>query len=367
MAAIQRFYRNHRGPINKAVMLITLFLGVFIFVNYLYGYIAPFFIGFLISLLADRPITFLRSKLKIGRGISALIFILVFVFGISFFGYWIVNTAYEQGVGYVSKIPQYSEDIARLFNSWRGKFDHVITLIPNEWISVSESAFSSLMSNLGGVISSGVKSGSAGIAYFVPNAIMMILLTIISAFFFIKDKDLIYKTILNHTPIVIKRNFEIVRTGLFRALFGYIKAQLIIMSVTSSIIILGLTILRHPFSVFLGILIGLVDALPIFGSGAVFWPWALLSVINCNIPYAVGLMAIYGVVFITRQVIEPKVLSSQIGIHPLLTLISIYVGLKIFGVLGFFIGPMVCVISKIILGLDFKDEVSEDKEPEEDL
>lgn len=90
--------------------------------------------------------------------------------------------------------------------------------------------------------------------------------------------------------------------------------------------------------------IGFVDALPILGSGTVMLPWAIISAVNGDINLAIGLFILYIVVLVCRQVIEPKIVSSKIGIHPIFTLLAMYTGFRISGVLGLFIGPIMLII-----------------------
>jgi len=120
------------------------------------------------------------------------------------------------------------------------------------------------------------------------------------------------------------------------------------MSITSCIIIIGLVIIQYPYALFVGLLTAVIDALPIFGSGLVLWPWAALNFIKGNYATGAGLLLIYGVVFITRQSLEPRILGSQIGIHPLLTLMSMYIGLKLFGFIGIILGPAIVIVIKAV-------------------
>jgi sporulation integral membrane protein YtvI len=193
------------------------------------------------------------------------------------------------------------------------------------------------------------KDNSINIVSRIPNLLLIMLLTLISTFFFIADKELISDSIKKHTPEIISKNFVKVRKGILKALTGYVKAQGIIMCITGTIAIIILTVLNYEYAMLVAIIIALIDALPIFGSGFVLWPWIALSFFSSNYKMAVGLLILYGAILFSRQIAEPKVLGSQIGMHPLLTLMSMYVGLKIFGVFGFIIGPVTVIIIKTLL------------------
>ena len=115
---------------------------------------------------------------------------------------------------------------------------------------------------------------------------------------------------------------------------------------TFSICIAGLFLVGSPRPVFLSVIIALIDAIPFFGSGFILWPGALYHAMNGRPYLAAGYMAIYFCVIIMRQIVEPKILGSHIGLHPLVTLFSMFAGLHIFGILGMIIGPIISIILK---------------------
>ena len=111
------------------------------------------------------------------------------------------------------------------------------------------------------------------------------------------------------------------------------------------LVIIGLLLLRVPYAVTIGLLIGLVDLLPYLGTGAVFVPWILYAVVDGSYAFAFGLAVLFGIIVIARQLAEPKIYSSSIGLNPLATLIAIFVGLKLFGIVGLIVGPALLVIA----------------------
>ena len=102
------------------------------------------------------------------------------------------------------------------------------------------------------------------------------------------------------------------------------------------------------YPILMAVLIGLVDALPIVGSGTIIMPWAIISAFNGNIKLAVALVILYLIVIVIRQIIEPKIISNHIGIHPIFTLIAMYTGFKVIGTIGIFIGPIILIILKSV-------------------
>jgi predicted PurR-regulated permease PerM len=107
--------------------------------------------------------------------------------------------------------------------------------------------------------------------------------------------------------------------------------------------------LNFKYAFFIGFTIGLVDALPALGSGFILWPWALYSILTSDYNFGIGLLITYIVIFITRQILEAKIFAKKSGIHPLLIIISMYIGLKVYGFFGFFIGPVVIILIKVMV------------------
>ena len=129
-----------------------------------------------------------------------------------------------------------------------------------------------------------------------------------------------------------------------KALFGYVRAQFIMISITGVVVTIGLLIIGVNYAITIGLLIGLVDLLPYLGVGAAMIPWIMYTFIYGDVSLGIGLSILYGVILIARQTIEPKVLASSVGLEALPTLIALFVGLKLFGVLGLIIGPVSLVI-----------------------
>jgi sporulation integral membrane protein YtvI len=125
---------------------------------------------------------------------------------------------------------------------------------------------------------------------------------------------------------------------------AYLRTQLIIMSIVAVLCVLGLTILRNDYAVLLGIGIAIADALPIIGSGIILVPWSIIMLINGDIFSAAILITTFLLCQVIREVLEPKLIGSRIGIKPLYTLVAMYIGVKLFSIAGFILGPVGLII-----------------------
>lgn len=111
-----------------------------------------------------------------------------------------------------------------------------------------------------------------------------------------------------------------------------------------AILLAGFLLIRQPYSVLLAVLLAVLDFIPIIGSGTVMVPWAVIDVLTGNCVHAVGLMVVWGIVCVFRRVAEPKAVGSQTGLSPILSLVSMYVGMRLAGVLGMILGPVLCLV-----------------------
>lgn len=143
---------------------------------------------------------------------------------------------------------------------------------------------------------------------------------------------------------IFYREFALVSSRLAVVGSAYLKTQGSIMLLTMTICTIGLVLLGNPYSFLLGIVIGLLDALPIFGTGTVLIPWALISIVGGNWGRGLVLLAIYIICYFLREIMEAKMMGDKVGISPLETLISMYIGLQLFGILGFILGPIGLII-----------------------
>lgn len=342
------FYRHYKSIIDKLFQYIVIFLVFYIFIKYILHYVSPFVLAFIISLILEPFVKLLNKYFKLPRGFATIV-IIVGVFAVVIFaGSAIVSKVTEEIKSLTENIPVYQQQIIDTYNNIKIKAETYLYLVPQDIQQSVSNVFDVLLESVIALLSSGVKSGSINFVSKVPSGVMFIIITVIATFFFIKDRYEIESFIIKKTPASIISAFRKLKLHTFGAILGYFKAQLMLMCWTGVICMIVLTIIDSPYALLMAIIISIIDALPVFGSGFILWPWALWNLIAGDYAFAVGLVINYLAVLLTRQVLEPKLVGEQIGIHPLVTLFSIYVGLKVFGVFGFIIGPIIAVLIKAI-------------------
>lgn len=187
----------------------------------------------------------------------------------------------------------------------------------------------------------------------IPNMFINIIITILATYFITSDKFYILDRMEHHLSKrmmgkIIKHMKEITTS-----LGGYLKAEITLSVITFMVVLTGLNIfylidMDVEYPVLMAILIGFVDALPILGAGTIMVPWALILLLNSKSSLAVSIIGLYLLTIVIKQFLEPKLVSKNIGIHPIFTLISMYTGFKIIGVIGLLLGPIILIILKNI-------------------
>lgn len=330
-------------------------IGFYIFYKYLFTYIAPFVLGWILSILYNPLVNALNKKLKFPRWFGTIISIFVLLGFFISIGYGIFIKVMQEAKLFADNLPQYLNMVEDALFKINKNIDKLIILLPfgiKEFFINGNNWFADIISAAISLFNPG--AGSVNFFMKIPSSIMLVVISIISSFFFSKDKYVINATFQKYMPKGIYRLFSSLKRDLFGAVAGYFKTQCILMSFTFVICIIGLNIFKSPYALLLAVIIALIDALPFFGSGFILWPAAVISGVLGNYKIMAGYIIIYLIVMLMRQIMEPKVLGTQIGIHPLLTLICMYVGLKILGVFGMILGPLTGVLIKAALEVKIK-------------
>lgn len=331
--------------IKIAGIIIGVTVAVYLSFRFLLPLVAPFVFALLIAMIIDKPVGFLVRKLKWKRIFGAIMMLLLvlLVLGVVVFllGRILMDQLRRLGDNYAEYAESLKVMAARICNFVDGLFG-----------LKGGSSFNFLMTN--------TKRGVDGISDSIIPTVMhssinvvtalvwvftTITLVIMSAVFFSKDMEKMRASVKNS---VFKEEICFIGGRMKEILGTYFKTQFIIMSITSGICILGLYLMGNPYGFLIGILVGLVDAFPVLGTGTVFLPWGVILIFMGRYPEAVGIFAIYLVCYYVRQFLEPKLMGNNLGVSPILMLLSLYLGLVLFGITGVITGPIAAILIREI-------------------
>lgn len=301
------------------------------------GFFAPFVIGWMISVIAYRPVCWLEKRVKMKKKLgSALIIIAVLGGIISLIYFAVVKIATEVG-GFIRDVPSIYQDLENGLRQIGDGLDGVYLRLPEGIQSGIQNTIENLdtyMGTLIGRISEPTVAAAGNLAKKIPSALVSTIVTIVSAYFFIAERDEVIQWLVKVAPESIRKRASLVKENFRYAVGGYFRAQFKIMGVVAVIVFAGLQVLRVNYAILLAILISFVDMLPFFGTGTVLWPWIAYKFLVGNYKMAVALFVLYAVTQLVRQIIQPKLVGDSMGLNPLVTLILLFMGYKIGSVLG---------------------------------
>lgn len=304
----------------------------------------PFIISYLVSLLVNPMVNGLEKRFRLPRGICA---ILVIVLTVGVLGGIVTAIVWKV----VDEIRNVYEDLPIIYENVRitwvrisDFFSDFIAMLPKNMQDIFGNASNEALDWLANVATDTELMRSAGnIAKKLPSIFVVAIVFILSLYFMITDA----KKVSNAVKKPFSENFiqkmEDLKGEIKRYVGGYVKAQLTIMCISFTILLIGLSILKIDYALIIALAVAVLDALPFFGSGAVLWPWSIISFITGDIIIGVGLIIIYLIVILMRQFIEPKIVSKNIGVHPIMTLMAMYVGFRTFSIGGMILGPLTLV------------------------
>lgn len=195
--------------------------------------------------------------------------------------------------------------------------------------------------------------GVGNLASGIVSFLISLLFFIVAAYFMTADYPGLRKRLIAWVPDIIRPHMRHVKEAAGSAMFGYLRAQLILSGVVLVIVFVALLIFRQPYSLLIAIATGIIDIMPFFGSGAILVPWGVICLLVGNLKKALFLLILAFALFLFRKLAEPKVVGNQTGLSPLLSLISIYVGMKLGGVAGMILCPIACMVVIGLYGMGF--------------
>jgi sporulation integral membrane protein YtvI len=343
--------KKHLSLIFRIALIFLTVLGIYFVFSTIIVYLLPFILGWIIASMIQPLIHFFTTRMKFSRNVATLIALSIFILLtgsiIALIGSVIVFELTKLSI----MIPKYSMKLYVQGTDFIKKIEALYIQLPPDIAQSIIDGLQSLSDNLTALIVNLISSLLSFISS-IPGFFIFIIVTIISTFFMARDKRKILKFIALQIPKTALPKGKVLKNDLLSALIGYMKAQLILMSITFVESAVGLTIIGIDYSVLIALLISIIDALPILGSGSIYIPLILWNLFTNHYQRAIYLGVLYGIIILVRQLLEPKILGNQIGLYPLVTLISMYIGLKIFGVLGLIIGPVSIIVIMTLQKVD---------------
>lgn len=359
-------------------LLLTLF---YCFMKYAFGLFFPFILAFVVAMIMQKPINFISRKTKLKKGIVSGIMILLLVVALGTLVSLLGVKLWDGIQGFASFLVRKFGDLpnfldkAELWVADRIAFlpasvEEMINTNLNSFIETAKNLLtsqsdelaenmprlpnvSSLLGNVDFSAISNLTSGVVDTAKQIPSVFLAIIISVFACVFMASDYDNLMGFIKRQFAGK-SENFSKAKTIITTSFKNLIKAYVLIILVTFCEMFLGLSVLKlfgiykGSWVFFIAIITAIVDIFPVLGTGTILLPWSLYSFISGDIPMGIGVLILYIFISVMRQFIEPKLVAGQLGLPPFLTIMGMYIGLKLFGIIGMFMVPLTIILIKLL-------------------
>ena len=322
--------------LNILTALVVLLLCIFLLPKCIYFFM-PFVIGWIIAMIASPVVRFFEEKLKIKRKGASVIVIVAVLAAVILLVYVIGSKLIQEASGFISELPILWESVMAELNQVGANLEGIYNRLPADMQSTLNnigqemgSYFSDMMEDVGAPTFEAV----GNVARQLPDIFLGVIMCILSAYFFVADKKYLSDVAGKYVPDSVRYRFDLIRRSLRNAVGGYFKAQLKIEFWVYILLVIGFLVLQVRYALLVALGIAFMDLLPVFGTGTIMIPWAIVEILGENYKMAVGLLIVWCVGQLVRQMIQPKIVGDSMGMNAIPTLFLLFIGYKAGGVVG---------------------------------
>ncbi len=332
--------------LNLGIMLVILLLCMFVLPRVII-YFMPFVVGWVIAWIASPLVRFFEKKLKIKR-MAGSAFVIITVIGLVIFaGYFLGVRLTEQVVDFIGELPEMWEGAQEDLTEIELKLDAMSRYLPRDVQLSLKKLTENVTEYLGGFfgdLSLPTIEAVSRFAMNLPSILIAIIMCLLSAYFFVADREYLPNLLSKAMPESIIEHYEMIKRGLKHAVGGYFKAQIKIELWMYVLLAIGFSVLKIRYAFIIAIGVVFLDFLLFFGTGTVLLPWAVIKFLSGDYTLVIGLLVIWGVGQLARQLIQPKIVGESVGLSPIPTLFLLYIGYKAGGVAGMILAVPIGII-----------------------
>ena len=328
---------------KRILFLIGITFTLYISFRYLLPVFLPILVAWLLAALLHRPVRWLKAKFHLPMTFSAAVGILLLLGAVGTGGFFLIRTLLNQLIGLIRQFPVYQTALTERYQRFCSGCDRFLRLDGGASQLFLDAQLEQVINHIKTTVLPSITEQTLRLALGTAEAFALIVIILVVAILLVKDLDLYRERFRSSAfaPVLLP-----ITDRLRYSAVAYLRTQGIIMLITATLCTLGLVLIRNPYALLLGLGIALLDALPVLGSGMILLPWSIILLFQKNYMSGSILLTVFVLCVILREFLEPKLLGKGIGIRPLYTLISMYLGIRIFGVAGFILGPIGLVIIK---------------------
>lgn len=345
-------YNKKKQFIVNTIYVFLIIAIVYVILKYAITLISPFIFAFIIGYLLNNPAKYVSSMLKVPRKLVSFSLVLVFYCTVGVIVVLIGVKLTSTASTIILVLPTiYANQFSPFLISVFDGIEKVVFRLDPALVEVLNDGFDQFINSLGvniTKISLSLVGTMSDIASSLPAFLIKILLMVISTFFFAMDFEVLTGFVSRQFSKRVNEIIHMIKQYVVNTLFVVIRSYALIMSITFVELSIGLSIVGIPNAILIAFVIAIFDILPVLGTGAIMIPWIIITFLKGDFQIAIGLLAVYIFVTIMRNILEPKIVGSQLGIHPVVALMSMFIGVNLLGVIGLFGFPITLSLLKYL-------------------
>lgn len=324
-------------------------IGLWLALRFVLPWLLPFLLAFALAAALEPVVRFLKARWKLARSLSSALCVLVLSAALcGLLGLLAWRAWYEAGL-LLERLPTLLSGLPALgtrLEDWLYRFT---VALPVPLQVLFQNTLEALLKQ-GAALPDQLYDWLSGIALkaaaALPNIFLFLFTTLLSTYFISAGRP----ALLHHLERLVPERWHLrLQDGgmqIRETLINWLKAQGLLMAITFAELTAGFLILQIDLALLLAAVVAIVDALPVFGTGTVLIPWSLFAFLSGDRRLALGLLILYTCITLVRNILEPRLVGQQLGLHPLLALMAMYIGFQAFGVAGMILAPLAAVAGK---------------------
>ncbi|MEC2160183.1 sporulation integral membrane protein YtvI [Virgibacillus halodenitrificans] len=334
---IRTLTKRHWTLIFIAVLLV-------LFIIFILPVSIPLIVAFFTALLLNPTIRLLQRKTKISRKAAVSIIFLLFLLLVGIAGTFIVTKAVTQVVNFVEDVPSHFNQLNDMYEEWEKDLQQYTNNLPPEFVKQISDSIEENLTALSNTAKEKITLDNiAEIFSKVLQYLISFIVYLIALFLFMLELPLLKAKMYNLLTKETAEKVSFMNRRLADVLLGFLKAQFLVSLLILAVSLVGLFLITPEVAIMMSLIIWIVDLIPIIGSIIILGPWALFLLLAGDTSLGIQLAVLAIILLAVRRIVEPKVMGQHIGLSPLATLIAMFIGLKLLGLLGFILGPLLFI------------------------
>ena len=345
----QEHIEKKRNRIIQMVYIAMIIALIIVFLKYVFPVIMPFVIAFLIAALCMPIVRFLARKTKLkNKRIWGLIVIFTLYGLIVSLVTWLVFKILGWLTDFITRLPElYLDSILPALERIKEFSTNAFARISPEHVTQYQGVLNDMVKTITTKalsLSGDLASNLTTLSLALPGFFLTVSFALLASIFIVWDYDNIVAFFSRQLPEATRQRFTVVVQSFSKSVKDYVKAYLIIASITCVELAIGFLLIGLPNAIPIALGIAVFDMIPVFGTGGIMVPWIIIAFLNGNTTLGIQLLVIYGVVTLVRNVMEPKIVGQKLGLNTVLALFVMFVGLQVFGIIGMIFAPILTVM-----------------------